>query len=65
MRSASMPAMHSASCWISGRDSEAATREPTDEGAREGASSGFDTGSATTVDLSGKEDGVVNPLDMQ
>jgi hypothetical protein len=48
-----------------GRDSEAATREPTEEGAREGVSFGFDTGSATSVDLSDKEDGAVDPSDMQ
>jgi hypothetical protein len=47
------------------RDSEAATREPTDEGAREGASLGFDTNSATPVDLSGKENGVVDPADLK
>ncbi|AOS83953.1 hypothetical protein BIU88_07200 [Chlorobaculum limnaeum] len=46
------------------RDSEAATREPSDEGAREGASQGFDTGSSTPVDLSGKE-GVVDPNDLK
>ncbi|NTU98132.1 MAG: hypothetical protein HGA62_10020 [Chlorobiaceae bacterium] len=36
------------------RDSEAATREPTDEGASDGASLGFDTNPATPVDMSGK-----------
>ena len=46
------------------RDSEAATREPTDEGARYGASQGFDTDSDTPVDLSGKE-GVVDPNDLK
>jgi hypothetical protein len=47
------------------RDSEAATREPTDEGAKDGSSLGFDTNSATPVDLSGKEDGVVDPADVK
>jgi hypothetical protein len=47
------------------RDSEAATREPTDEGARYGASQGFDTDSSTPVDLSGKENGVVDPNDLK
>ncbi|NTV99052.1 MAG: hypothetical protein HGA70_07805 [Chlorobiaceae bacterium] len=47
------------------RDSEASTREPTDEGARDGASLGFDTNSATPVDLSGKDEGVVDPSDLK
>lgn len=47
------------------RDSEAATREPSDEGARAGASQGFDTDSDTPVDLSGKENGVVDPNDLK
>ncbi len=46
------------------RDSEAATREPTDEGAKYGSSQGFDTNSDTPVDLSGKE-GVVDPNDLK
>lgn len=46
------------------RDSEAATREPTDEGARYGSSQGFDTYSDTPVDLSGKE-GIVDPNDLK
>lgn len=47
------------------RDSEAATREPTDEGARSGASQGFDTNSSNPVDLTGKENGVVDPNDLK
>ncbi|MGC8773719.1 MAG: hypothetical protein ACP5R6_00430 [Chlorobaculum sp.] len=46
------------------RDSEAATREPSDEGARFGASQGFDTDSDIPVDLSGKQ-GVVDPNDLK
>ncbi|UWX56910.1 hypothetical protein NY406_06555 [Chlorobaculum sp. MV4-Y] len=46
------------------RDSEAATREPSDEGAREGASQGFDTNSDTPVDLRGKK-GVIDPNDLK
>ncbi|HWR02193.1 MAG TPA: hypothetical protein VN371_10055 [Chlorobaculum sp.] len=46
------------------RDSEAATREPSSEGARSGASQNFDTSASTPVDLSGKR-GVVDPNDLK
>jgi hypothetical protein len=46
------------------RDGEAATREPTAEGARSGASQGLDTSAGTPVDLSGKK-GVVDPNDLK
>jgi hypothetical protein len=46
------------------RDGEAATREPTDEGARAGSGQGFDTNSGNPVDLSGKR-GVVDPNDLK
>jgi len=46
------------------RDGDAATSEPTDEGAREGAGQGFDTPAPTPVDLTGKE-GVVDPADLK
>jgi hypothetical protein len=46
------------------RDGDAATREPTNEGARRGTGQGFDTRSDTPVDLSGKR-GVVDPKDLK
>ncbi len=46
------------------RDGDAATSEPTDEGAKEGAGYGFDTPAPTPVDLTGKE-GVVDPEDLK
>jgi len=46
------------------RDSEAATREPTDEGASEGAGQGIDTNSDTPVYLNEGQD-TVDPADLQ
>jgi hypothetical protein len=46
------------------RDGDAATSEPTDEGAREGTSYGFDKPSDTPVDLSDDQD-VVDPADLK
>ncbi len=46
------------------RDGEAATREPSNEGARDGSGQGFDTSAPTPVDLTGK-DGVVDPSDLK
>jgi hypothetical protein len=46
------------------RDGEAATREPSSEGKKEGAGQGFDTSSSSTVDLTGKK-GVVDPADLK
>ena len=46
------------------RDGDAATSEPTDEGAREGTSYGFDKPADTPVDLSDSQ-GVVDPEDLK
>lgn len=46
------------------RDGDAATSEPTDEGAREGAGQGWDTDSGTPVDLTGHQ-GIVDPNDLK
>ena len=46
------------------RDGDAATREPSNEGARSGSNQGFDRNADTPVDLSGKR-GVVDPNDLK